>query len=78
MRLAAYVEAQGHGAVKDLAAKAGVSRPTIFKAIQGEPIGRWDVARRISEATGGQVSIRELCEPTAESEPPPPENGEAA
>ena len=69
MTLEDFVKERGHGAIAQLARKAGVSQPTVVKAVRGEPIGRWEVAKRISEATGGAVSIQELCEPS------PPKQG---
>lgn len=63
--LARWLEARGHGAVEALARAAGVSRPTILRAREGFP-PRVSIARDISEATNGEVSVADLLGLTAQ------------
>ena len=46
-----------------LAASAEVSRETVRKAAHGGRVKVYALAARISAATGGAVTIAELCEP---------------
>ena len=48
--------------VKKLAADSGVSKVTLDYVLRGALMQKYDLARRVSEATGGEVSIQELCE----------------
>ena len=43
---------------------SGISYQTVHAASKGEAIKLYETARRISEATGGEVSIEELCDPS--------------
>lgn len=63
--LARWLDAQGRGAVEALARAAGVSRPTILKARDGIP-PRISLARDISAATDGEVSVADLLGLTAQ------------
>lgn len=47
---------------RSLAEAAGVSRATVHNARRGMRISKYETARRISAATGGQVTVAELCE----------------
>jgi AcrR family transcriptional regulator len=47
-----------------LADEAGVSRATVRNALAGMLISRYETARRVSVATGGVVTVQELCERT--------------
>jgi hypothetical protein len=69
MTLREWLDRYGKGGRARLMRESGISGPTIDKAAQGEPVGRYDTAKRISEATAGLVTVAELCEP---------ESGEAA
>lgn len=44
----------------ELASIAGVSRGLVCNAAQGLPIGDGELARRVSAATGGEVSLESL------------------
>lgn len=67
MTLGDWVERAGHGSVTRLHRETGVARSLLHEV-------RWDrqrlreysAASRVSEATGYDVSIRELCEWTVE------------
>jgi predicted transcriptional regulator len=48
--------------MEDLSAMAGVSVVTLSSVDRGARLTRYALARAVSEATGGQVSIQELCE----------------
>ena len=63
MNLAAYVKLQGDGEMTRLHRASGVSYTTIWKvAKKGHFLDSYDSAKRLSAATGGVVSIAELCE----------------
>jgi hypothetical protein len=64
MHLDDYIARHGHGTKARLSRQTGLDYTTIFKAAQRRPVRRYDTARRISEATDGEVSIAELCEPS--------------
>lgn len=69
MRLREYLDAAGHGEISRLVRAAGVAGSTIHDVLNGKPIKRYETAKRISEATGGKVSVAELCEPEPAPEP---------
>jgi hypothetical protein len=62
MLLKEYIEIHGRGTMKTLARDANVSYVTVRNSVAGMLIKRYEVARAISIATGGAVSIAELCE----------------
>lgn len=70
MLLKEWLDGQGWGSREKLARSAGVSRVTI-RAAELRAISRIKIARRISAATGGQVSPDELL-------PAPPKTKRAA
>jgi len=63
MRLADWIEREGRGAISRLVRETGCAASTFHTHINGKPIAEYQTAKRISEATGGEVSIEELCEP---------------
>lgn len=63
MTLDQWLSSRPRGALKQLEFAASVGNVTLHKARRGVPLSRYAVAKRISEATGGAVSIAELCEP---------------
>lgn len=63
MDLAAYVKLKGTGEMTRLHRESGVSYATIHRlSKKGHRLSHYDSAKRLSEATGGVVSIAELCE----------------
>lgn len=72
MRLREYIEAAGHGEISRLVRAANVAGSTIHDHLNGRPIRKYETAKRISDATGGKVSVAELCEVDA---PAPPTEG---
>lgn len=62
MTLDEYVRMRGRGTLTDLCKAADVSYTTLHKIKGGMRLKRWDIAKRISEATLGEVSVAELCE----------------
>lgn len=49
--------------IVDMVNRSGVSYTTLFNVVHGKiRITRYDVAARISKATGERVSIEDLCE----------------
>lgn len=49
--------------VADLAASAGVSRMTIYRLIKGDQNATIGVMSRVSNATGGAVTVADLLPP---------------
>lgn len=46
--------------LSEIQRKADVAYTTVLKAAEGK-LKRFDIAKRISEVTGGAVSIEEMC-----------------
>lgn len=67
MLLSQWIQRQGHGAITRLASATGLNYTTVFYPCHGDPVKTYDVAKRISAATGGLVSIEELCEPAEDT-----------
>ena len=63
MKLSDYLEAKPRGEAMRLQREACVSASTIYDHLNGRPIAKYDVAKRLSDATGGEVTIADLCEP---------------
>ena len=64
MHLRDWVRQQvpSRGALTRLQEVTGLAYSTIHAAFRGEPVRLYETARKISEATHGQVSVAELCE----------------
>lgn len=63
MTLEEYVKKHGRGTIAKISREAAVSYQTIWLLVNRDlNLKLYDVAKRISDATGGQVSIKELCE----------------
>lgn len=63
MTLKEYIDTTPGMTVARMMWLTGVSYPTLSAVYKGQkPIGRYAVAKTISEATDGQVTIEELCE----------------
>lgn len=45
-----------------LAERSGVSYNTIKSVRRGMKLSKYSVAKQISDATGGKVTVKELCE----------------
>lgn len=67
-----WVKTQQHGTLKKMERAGVAGYTTLGRVAHGELLSDYRVAQRISEATGGAVSIAELCEPDAKRD------GEAA
>lgn len=70
MRFDEWIRTQPHGTMKRLEHEMRVGYTTLQRLRAGERIRRYDIARRISDATGGAVTITDLCE-TAPTEQAP-------
>jgi DNA-binding transcriptional regulator YdaS (Cro superfamily) len=62
MKLREYVEREGVGTISRLSRVTGISYTTLLAAINGRAATRYDTAKKISEATGGAVSISDICD----------------
>lgn len=62
MTLHDYIEAQGAGTISRLMRTTGCAATTLHGVLDGAPIARYELAKRISDATGGVVTVAELCE----------------
>lgn len=61
MTLREYIDAHGHGTIMRLVREAGVAASTIYDHLHGKPIRSYPTAERIAAATGGAVTITDLC-----------------
>lgn len=62
MRLSEWVTTRGKGELARLTRVTGLSYPTVHGLANGRHRARYATAKLISAATGGAVSIVELCE----------------
>ena len=73
MKLRAYLNQGGHGSLKALSARLGVSKQSIALWASGKRMPRRDAMARILEATGGAVTVNDFYDfgeqPTANSSP---------
>lgn len=58
-----WLAEQPRGAQAKIYREVGVSFGTMWNAQKRIPVKHYEVARRLSEATGGIVTIKALCEP---------------
>ncbi len=65
MLLAEWIKREGRGAISRLVRETGCAASTFHTHINGKLIVEYQTAKRISEATRGEVSIEELCDPPA-------------
>ena len=74
MRLKEYLDSKPRGELARLQERSGVTYGTIWNLANkpGEVLKTYDTAKRLSDATGGAVTIAELCEL------PPPKRKRAA
>jgi hypothetical protein len=63
MRFREWVDTQPKGTMTRIQRETGLGYTTIMRARRGEPIAHYETAKRISDATGGEVTVEELCEP---------------
>lgn len=61
MRFSEWVGTQPRGTLKRLERQTGVGYTTLQRLRLGQTLVRYDIARKLSEATGGEVSIDDLC-----------------
>ena len=62
MNLKRYLEEEDAPSLQELAEKASVSYTTLKSVRRGMRLKTYDVAKRVSDATDGNVTIKELCE----------------
>lgn len=67
MRLSDWVEQNGRGALMRLSERSGVCYPTVHAIYSGTQTPKYDTAEKLSDATGGEVTIAELCKPASAS-----------
>jgi hypothetical protein len=60
MTLAEWVEREGRGAITTLHQRSRVSVSRIREVLAGKPLRHVPTARKLSEATGGEVTIQTL------------------
>lgn len=61
MDLKTWVMLAGKGAMSRLARESGIAWSTVHAACHGRPVHNYRVARALSDATGGAVTLEELC-----------------
>ena len=62
MQLTDWLRAKGRGELARIQRVSGVSYSTLHKVTRGTPVGTYEVARKISDATGGKVTVLALME----------------
>lgn len=62
MTLDEFLKKKGSPTARDLAEKSGVSYTTIKSVRKGMKVKLYAIAKAISDATGGKVSVEALCE----------------
>lgn len=78
MQLSEWCAIKGRGEMSRLARETRLAYSTVFEAAKnGKPIVEYATAKKISDATGGEVSIAELCEPTPANGAPAPAPADA-
>jgi DNA-binding phage protein len=63
MRFKEWLSTQPHGTMMRICRDTGLGLRTIYAVRDGVNTPRFATAKRISEATGGAVTIEDLCEP---------------
>lgn len=61
MRLRMWVKRQGKGEISRLARVSGLSYPTVHALAHDKQEAKGETALKLSAATGGAVSVAELC-----------------
>lgn len=61
MTLPEWIQEQGRGAITRLHMTTGISYSTVHGAARGKRV-TYDIAVKLSEATGSKVSVASLCE----------------
>lgn len=62
MKLKKWLEREGSGALSRVSRDTGLAYTTVFDVAHGRRSARYATAKLISAATGGEVSIAEICE----------------
>lgn len=62
MRFPEWVKQQPRGVLKRIEREHDVGYNTLARLVRGETLSNYTVAKKISDATGGAVSIAEICE----------------
>lgn len=77
MTLREYIDQAGHGVVMRLVRESGVAASTIYDHLKsGKPLRSYPAAKKLSDATGGAVTIEDLCELPKPALPPTGTEGE--
>jgi hypothetical protein len=63
MTLAEFMAGKPHGTLAELARAARMSYTAVHRALNGKPLKMYEKAKALSDATGGAVTVKELCEP---------------
>ena len=61
MLLREYLDTKARGEISRLVRATGCAGSTIHDVLNGKPIARYETAKRISDATGGAVTVESLC-----------------
>lgn len=62
MTLHEWIAAKGAGEISRLVRETGCAGTTFHDVLNGHALKRYDIAKKISDATGGKVSVADLCE----------------
>ena len=72
MRLPEYVQKADRGVISRLSRESGLAYATVHACSKGRLLKRYETASRLSAATGGVVSVAELCDPPVAGSDPVP------
>jgi hypothetical protein len=62
MRFPEWARQQPRGALKRIERDHGVGYNTLARLMRGETLANYTVAKKISDATDGAVTVAEICE----------------
>lgn len=68
MLLRDWAKREGYGSLTRIFRNSGVAYSTVYNAYLGKRVGRYATAKAISDATGGEVTVDELCAPAEAAE----------
>lgn len=67
MTFSEWLTTQPRGALMRVEREVACSHTTLWRIQGGKPVTSYKLARKISDATGGAVSVDELCAPVQAS-----------
>ena len=78
MEFSTWVSKQPRGVLKRIEREANVGYTTLHRLMRGERIDSYSLAKRVSDATEGAVTVDDLCEASSAVAPDVPASAPAA